>query len=69
MLASFKQMGTSLVVQWLRLLTSNTGDKGSIPGQGTKKHMPHGVAKKKKKNKTQPTEELGWFHPANLNSF
>ena len=27
---------TSLVVQWLRLHTSNAGSTGSIPGQGTK---------------------------------
>ena len=31
----------SLVVQWLRLHTPNTGDLGSIPGQGARFHMPH----------------------------
>ena len=31
--------GTSLVVQWLRLLTSNAGDTGLIPGQGTRSQM------------------------------
>ena len=31
--------GTSLVVQWLRLLTLNAGDPGSTPGQGTRSHM------------------------------
>ena len=31
--------GTSLVVQWLRLHAPNTGDPGSIPGQGTRPHM------------------------------
>ena len=42
--------GTSLVDQGLRLWASNTGDKGSTPGQGTK--IPHAVqfGKKKKKN-------------------
>ena len=30
------KQGTSLVVQWLRLLTSTAGDTGSIPSQGTK---------------------------------
>ena len=30
--------GTSLAVQWLRLLTPNAGDLGSIPGQGTRSH-------------------------------
>ena len=29
-------MGTSLVVQWLRLHASNARDMGSIPGQETK---------------------------------
>ena len=29
-------MGTSLVVQWLRLHASTAGDTGSIPGGGTK---------------------------------
>ena len=31
--------GTSLVVQWLRLLTLNAGVLGSIPGQGTRSFM------------------------------
>ena len=33
-------LGTSLVVQWLRLRTPNAGGLGSIPGQGTRSHMP-----------------------------
>ena len=33
--------GTSLVVQWLRLQTLNTGGPGSIPGWKTRTHMPH----------------------------
>ena len=33
-------IGTSLVVQWLRLHTPNAGSLGSIPGQGTRFHMP-----------------------------
>ena len=32
--------GTSLVVQWLRLRAPNSGGLGSIPGQGTRSHMP-----------------------------
>ena len=32
--------GTSLVVQWLRLRASNAGGLGSIPGQGTRSHVP-----------------------------
>ncbi|TEA31306.1 hypothetical protein DBR06_SOUSAS710061, partial [Sousa chinensis] len=30
----------SLVVQWLRLHAPNAGGPGSIPGQGTRCHMP-----------------------------
>ena len=33
-----KTTGTSLVVQWLRLHSSNAGGPGSIPGQGTRSH-------------------------------
>ena len=33
--------GTSLVVQWLGYCASNAGDLSSIPGQGTRSHMPH----------------------------
>ncbi|TEA37244.1 hypothetical protein DBR06_SOUSAS10010020, partial [Sousa chinensis] len=32
-------MGTSLVVQWLRLHAPSAGSRGSIPGQGTRSHM------------------------------
>ena len=32
-------MGTFLVVQWLRLRASNSGDQSLIPSQGTKSHM------------------------------
>ena len=31
-------LGTSLVVQWLRLRAPNAGGLGSIPGQGTRSH-------------------------------
>ena len=33
-------LGPSLVVQWLRLLAPSAGCSGSIPGQGTRFHMP-----------------------------
>ena len=33
-------IGTSLVVQQLRLHALNAGDMSSIPGQGTRAHMP-----------------------------
>ena len=32
-------LGTSLVVQWVRLRAPNAGDPGSIPGWGTRSHM------------------------------
>ena len=32
--------GTSLDVQWLRLRALNAEGLGSIPGQGTRPHMP-----------------------------
>ena len=41
--------GTSLVVQWLRLLTSTAGDTGSTPGWATK--IPHAVQCGQKKKK------------------
>ena len=31
---------TSLMVQWLRPGTPNAGGPSSIPGQGTRSHMP-----------------------------
>ena len=33
-------MGTSLVVQWLRLCAPSAGGLGLIPGLGTRSHMP-----------------------------
>ncbi|TEA14718.1 hypothetical protein DBR06_SOUSAS3110025, partial [Sousa chinensis] len=30
----------SLVIPWLRLRAPNAGGPGSIPGQGTRSHMP-----------------------------
>ena len=32
-------LGTSPVVQWLRLQGPNAGGPGPIPGQGTRSHM------------------------------
>ena len=32
-------IGTSLVVQWLRLCPLNAGGLGAIPGEGTRSHM------------------------------
>ena len=33
-------LGASLVVHWLRLQVPSAGGSGSIPGQGTRSHMP-----------------------------
>ena len=41
-----KDIGTSLVVQWLRLHTSTAGGAGLAPGQGTM--IPHAKRPKKK---------------------
>ena len=35
------QVGTSLVVQWLRLCAPTAGHLGLIPGQGTRFHILH----------------------------
>ena len=35
-ITKMQNVGTPLVVQWLRLQASNAGDAGSILGQGTK---------------------------------
>ena len=32
-------VGTSLVVQWLRLHAAHAGGLGPIPGQGTRRHV------------------------------
>ena len=37
---TFMSLGTSLVVQWLRLCAPNSGGLGSISGQGTRSHTP-----------------------------
>ena len=34
-----KNLGTSLVAQWLGLSAPNAGGPGSIPGRGTRSHM------------------------------
>ena len=32
------------MVQWLGYCASNAGDLSSIPGQGTRSHMPHATS-------------------------
>ena len=32
--------GASLIIQWLRLPAPSAGGLGSVPGQGTRSHMP-----------------------------
>ena len=53
--SQYYHQGTSLVVQWLRLHTSNAEDMGSIPSQGTKvSHVVWCGQKNKNKNKLSP---------------
>ena len=58
-------MGTSLAVHWLRLHSSNAGDAGLIPGQGTRGlHAVWCSKKKKKKNyrdNSMTTTKPNWF--------
>ena len=42
-------MDTSLVVQWLRLCTSNARSMGLVSGQGTKIQILHSAAKKRER--------------------
>ena len=46
---------TSLVAQWPRLRTLNAGGLDSVPGQGTRSHMPQ----LKNKNKKTPQKNTG----------
>ena len=54
-------MRTSLVVQWLRLESSNAGDMGLIPGMGTK--IPHAAepGQKKKRKRRSRMEYSVWL--------
>ena len=60
--------GTSLVIQPLRLSASTAGGAGSIPGQGTKSHMPHGMAKTFLKMKKWTNTESVGNEPQSLSS-
>ena len=52
-------VGTSLVVQWLRLCTSTVGAAGSIPRQGTKiLHAGQCAPLKEKPTKTKRPQHL-----------
>lgn len=42
------RLGTSLVVQFLRLRSPSAGGLGSIPGQGTRSYIPHRGERRKK---------------------
>ena len=42
-------VGTSLMVQWLRVCTSTAGGTGSIPSRRLRSHLPCSAAKKRKK--------------------
>ena len=55
-----KNLGTSLAVQWLRLLAPSAGHMGSIPGQGTK--IPHAAWLGQKKRIYFCQHEAGIIH-------
>ena len=55
-------LGTSLVVQWLRLQASTIGSMGLIPGQGTK--IPH-AARRGQKAKTKTNGQKTILCPLN----
>ena len=48
---------TSLVIQWLRFHSSNTGGAGSIPGQGTKFPYATQCSKKMKEGKNDKRDK------------
>ena len=52
-------MGASLAVQWLRLLPSNLGCVGSIPGRETK--ISHAMWHSQKKNLDISWQQSQWF--------
>ena len=55
-----KLIGTSLMVQWLRIQASSAGDMGSILGQETK--IPHARGwNKKERKKERKTDKLTWL--------
>ena len=56
-----RKLGTSLVVQWLRLCASTAGGAGLIPGQGSR--IPYAVQCGPKINKSK--ENLTSFSPTN----
>ena len=58
-----KKLGTSLVVQWLRLHASTTVDRGSIPW-GTRILHATWLSQKKKKNKEKKIKENNKSTPA-----
>ena len=52
-------MGASLVVQWLRFHAAGRGP-GSIPGQGTRSHMPQIRVCMHNEDPAQPSNEHAW---------
>ena len=50
LIRKYRHLGTSLVIQQLRLCTPNTGRPGSIPGRGTRSHMLQPTPSTAKKN-------------------
>ena len=62
-------VGTSLVVQWLRLHIPKAGDLDSIPGQGTRFRMCQlrpDAEKKKKNRQMRLSKKVSVFSTANF---
>ena len=59
----------SLGVHWFRLLWPNTGDAGSIPGQGTMIHMLGSAAKKRERGKEMEGYATGCYQKTGFTSW
>lgn len=70
-LQKYLSLGLPWQVQWLRLLASSAGGKGSIPGLGIRSHMLHGTAKrlnKTKRNTCPPIKSISHGYARRLQS-
>ena len=61
-------LGTSLVVQWVRLYTSTAGSAGLVPGLGPK-ILPATRPKKKKKLTRQLLKRVKWIYNITFKHF
>ena len=64
-----KKKGTPLVVQGLRLHAPTAGTPGSIPGQGTRSHMPQLRVYTPQRRSKIPHAKLGLGTAREMNNF